>query len=104
MDPISGRENHEIRCVRARDTPEAAGSSSRPDLRLEPGFVDSAPRACDDACMTGIRVVQLALVLAGITLGVLAYQVQMDNVPTTTTLRSWGSIAAAWSFLAAGLV
>jgi signal transduction histidine kinase len=54
--------------------------------------------------MTGMRWLQVALALAGIVLGVLAYQVQMDNVPTTTALRSWGSVAAAWSFLLAGLV
>ena len=54
--------------------------------------------------MTGMRWIQVALALAGVVLGVLAYQVQMDNVPTTTTLRSWGSVAAAWSFLLAGLV
>jgi signal transduction histidine kinase len=54
--------------------------------------------------MTGTRWIQVALGLAGIVLGVLAYHVQMDNVPTTTTLRSWGSVAAAWSFLLAGLV
>ena len=54
--------------------------------------------------MTGMRWIQIALALAGIVLGVLAYQVQMDNVPTTTSLRSWGSVAAAWSFLLAGLI
>ena len=50
-----------------------------------------------------MRVVQL-LALAGIALGVLAYRVQIENIPTTTELRSAGSVAAAWSFLLAGLV
>jgi signal transduction histidine kinase len=54
--------------------------------------------------MTGMRWIQIALALAGVVLGVLAYQVQMDNLPNTTALRSAGSVAAAWSFLLAGLV
>ena len=54
--------------------------------------------------MTGTRWLQLALALVGVALGVLAYQVQMDNLPNTTALRSAGSVAAAWSFLLAGLV
>ena len=54
--------------------------------------------------MTGTRVVQVLLALAGIVLGVLAYEVQMDNIPTTTELRSAGSVVAAWSFLLAGLI
>ena len=66
--------------------------------------VDSAPEPCDDAHVTSTRVFQVALAFGGLALGVVAYQVQMDNIPTTTTLRSMGSVAAAWSFLAAGLV
>ncbi|HEX4747505.1 MAG TPA: histidine kinase [Gaiellaceae bacterium] len=54
--------------------------------------------------MTGTRVTQVLLALAGIVLGVLAYRVQVENIPTTTELRSAGSVAAAWSFLLAGLV
>jgi signal transduction histidine kinase len=54
--------------------------------------------------MTGTRLLQMLLALAGIALGVVAYRVQMDNLPTTTALRSAGSVAAAWSFLLAGLV
>lgn len=54
--------------------------------------------------MTGTRVTQVLLALAGVVLGVLAYGVQVDNIPTTTSPRAWGSVAAAWSFLAAGLV
>jgi signal transduction histidine kinase len=54
--------------------------------------------------MTGTRVIQVLLALAGVVLGVVAYRVQMDNIPTTTELRSLGSVAAAWSFLFAGLV
>ena len=54
--------------------------------------------------MTGTRVVQVLLALAGVALGVLAYRVQIENIPTTTELRAAGSVAAAWSFLLAGLV
>jgi signal transduction histidine kinase len=51
--------------------------------------------------------VLLALVGAcGIALGVLAYQVQVDNLPDdfTTTARSLASVGTAWAFLLAGLV
>ncbi|MDH4103534.1 MAG: histidine kinase [Thermoleophilia bacterium] len=54
--------------------------------------------------MTRIRWIQIALAGAGVALGVLAYRVQIDNLPNTTSLRSVGSVAAAWSFLLAGLV
>jgi hypothetical protein len=53
---------------------------------------------------TRTRWLQLALAVAGVLLGLLAYRVQMDNIPTTTELRSCGSVFAAWSFLFAGLV
>jgi signal transduction histidine kinase len=66
--------------------------------------MDSAARECDDARVTGTRVIQVLLALAGIVLGVLAYRVQVDNLPNTTEIRSAGSVAAAWSFLVAGLV
>jgi signal transduction histidine kinase len=46
----------------------------------------------------------VALAVAGVALGVAAYRVQLDNIPTTTALRSAGSVAAAWSFLFAGLI
>jgi signal transduction histidine kinase len=54
--------------------------------------------------MSRTRWLQVALALAGVLLGLVAYRVQVDNIPTTTELRSWGSVAAAWSFLFAGLV
>ncbi len=54
--------------------------------------------------MTGTRWIQVALGAAGVVLGILAYQVQVDNLPNTTVLRSLGSVAAAWSFLLAGLI
>jgi signal transduction histidine kinase len=54
--------------------------------------------------MSGTRLLQASLAIAGVALGLLAYRVQMDNLPTTTSIRSWGSVAAAWSFLVAGLV
>ena len=66
--------------------------------------MDSAARPCDDARMTRTRWIQVALALAGAALGVLAYRIQIDNLPNTTVLRSCGSVAAAWSFLVAGLV
>jgi signal transduction histidine kinase len=66
--------------------------------------VYSAPRPCDDAHVTNMRVIQIALAIAGILLGVVAYRVQMDNLPLTTAARSAASVIAAWSFLLAGLV
>jgi signal transduction histidine kinase len=54
--------------------------------------------------MTRTRWLQLGLLIAGVVLGVRAYQVQMANLPLTTELRSAGSVAAAWSALAAGLI
>jgi signal transduction histidine kinase len=54
--------------------------------------------------MTSTRWLQVALALGGVALGILAYHVQIDNLPNTTVLRSCGSVAAAWSFLVAGLV
>jgi signal transduction histidine kinase len=50
------------------------------------------------------RVVQALLAVAGIALGVLAYQVQVDNLgPFTTTWRSLAIVAVGWAFLVAGL-
>ena len=42
----------------------------------------------------------------GLALGVLAYQVQVDNLPEdfTTTARAIASVVTAWAFLLAGLV
>ncbi len=45
-----------------------------------------------------------AIVVAGVVLGVLAYQVQVDNLLATTPTRSAATVAAAWAFLVAGLV
>jgi hypothetical protein len=51
------------------------------------------------------RLATAIVAAAGLMLGVLAYRVQMDNLlQQTTALRSWASVAAAWSFLVAGLV
>jgi signal transduction histidine kinase len=47
---------------------------------------------------------QAAIGVVGVALGVVAYRVQMDNLPLTTALRSAASVAAAWSFLLAGLI
>ena len=54
--------------------------------------------------MTGMRWIQGALAIAGGVLGVLAYEVQVNNLPNTTSLRSWAGVVAAWSFLLAGLI
>lgn len=53
---------------------------------------------------TAARITLGVLAFAGIVLGVLAYQVQVDNLPSTTSVRSWAGVVAAWSFLVAGLV
>ena len=42
--------------------------------------------------------------VTGAALGVVAYRVQIDNLPSTTSLRSWGTVVAAWAFLVAGLI
>ena len=95
----------------AGEIPDAASGLSRyqspqgyPRLQVEARPVDSAPGPCDDAHVTRTRWIQATLAVAGLALGVVAYRVQMDNVPTTTVVRSAGSVAAAWSFLVAGLV
>ena len=66
--------------------------------------MDSEAGPCDDARMTSTRWLQVALAAAGVALGVVAYEVQMNNLVTTTSPRSWGSVVAAWSFLIAGLI
>jgi signal transduction histidine kinase len=54
--------------------------------------------------MSRTRALQSFLVIAGVSLGLLAYEVQMNNLPLTTSARSWAGVVAAWSFLLAGLV
>jgi signal transduction histidine kinase len=56
--------------------------------------------------MSSTRALQALLAIAGIALGVLAYQVQVDNLPEplTTPSRALASVVAAWSFLLAGLL
>ena len=49
--------------------------------------------------MSALRVV---LVLAGLVLGYLAYQAQVDNL-STTPVRALATLAYSWAFLAAGL-
>ena len=51
-----------------------------------------------------MRALRIALVPAAIALGVVAYQVQIDNLSTTTPARSLAIVAVAWAFVAAGLV
>jgi signal transduction histidine kinase len=52
------------------------------------------------------RITLTLLAIAGVAVGVLAYQVQVDNLPEplTTPLRSAATVVAAWSFLVAGLI
>ena len=64
---------------------------------------------CDDPSVMSqraTRIIVVVLALAGVLLGVLAYQVQVDNLPEplTTPLRAAAGVVAAWSFLLAGLV
>ena len=54
--------------------------------------------------MTGMRWIHAALAATGGVLGVLAYEVQTNNLPNTTSLRSWAGVVAAWSFLLAGII
>jgi len=54
--------------------------------------------------MRSTRPLQTALAVAGVLLGVLAYRVEMDNIPITTPSRSAATVVAAWSFLIAGLI
>src|SRR6476620_10135000 len=75
-----------------------------PDCTPRACPVYSGSRACDDALMRGVRSIQTGLAATGGVLGVLAYEVQMDNLPSTTSLRSWAGVVAAWSFLLAGLI
>ena len=50
------------------------------------------------------RYTRLLVVLGGLALGVVAYEVQVENLgPYTTSLRAAASVAAGWSFLAAGI-
>ena len=49
------------------------------------------------------RVLFWPIAVAGVALGVVAYEVQIGSLPTTP-LRSWGTVVAAWSFLLAGLI
>jgi signal transduction histidine kinase len=62
--------------------------------------VVAAVRLCDYLYMSALR---LALVLAGVALGYLAYLAQVDNLIVTTPARSLATLAYSWAFLAAGL-
>src|SRR5688500_483594 len=57
--------------------------------------------------MSTTRVFQALLGLSALALGLLAYQMQVDNLPQpvfTTEARSLANVAAALAFLVAGLV
>jgi signal transduction histidine kinase len=50
-----------------------------------------------------VAVARVVVVIAGLLLGLLAYRVQMDNLPFTTEARSLATLAYAWAFIGAGL-
>jgi signal transduction histidine kinase len=56
--------------------------------------------------VTANRALLAFLALAGVALGVLAYQAQVDNLPQpfTSEARAMASVAYGWAFLVAGLV
>lgn len=54
--------------------------------------------------MSATRALKALLAIAGVVLGVVAYRVQIHNLPLTTSLRSGATVVAAWAFLVAGLV
>ena len=71
--------------------------------------MESTLTICDDQNEMSERATRITLALlaiSGVVLGVLAYQVQVDNLPEplTTPLRAMSTVVAAWSFLAAGLI
>jgi hypothetical protein len=52
-----------------------------------------------------MKSLQASLLIAGAVLGVVAYQVQIDNLGGyTTPARSWAIVIGAWLFLVAGIV
>jgi signal transduction histidine kinase len=52
-----------------------------------------------------VKTLQAALLVAGAWLGVVAYQVQIDNLgPYTTPAHAWAIVIGAWLFLVAGVV
>jgi signal transduction histidine kinase len=52
-----------------------------------------------------VKTLQTVLLVAGAWLGVVAYQVQIDNLGTSTTpARAWAIVIGAWFFLVAGIV
>jgi signal transduction histidine kinase len=55
--------------------------------------------------VSATRTAQIVLAATGIVLGVVAYQIQVDNLgPFTTPARSLAIVAVGWSFLLAGLI
>jgi signal transduction histidine kinase len=51
-----------------------------------------------------MKALRIALAVAALVLGYLAYQAQVDNILGNTPIRSLGTLAYAWAFVAAGLV
>jgi len=52
-----------------------------------------------------VKTLQIVLLVAGAWLGVVAYQVQIDNLGADTTpARAWAIVIGAWFFLVAGIV
>ena len=53
-----------------------------------------------------MRIAQALIAIAGIALGLVAYRIQVDNLPEplTTQARALAGVVAGWAFLLAGLV
>src|SRR6185436_6755207 len=52
-----------------------------------------------------MKSLQASLLVAGAWIGVVTYQVQIDNLGAyTTSARSWAIVIGAWLFLVAGVV
>jgi signal transduction histidine kinase len=63
-------------------------------------LTEPARRLSDGA----MRAVIVVLAVLGAVLGVLAYEVQVNDLLVTTTNRSIATVVAAWSFLVAGII
>src|SRR5262245_29046887 len=51
-----------------------------------------------------MKALRIALIPAALLLGLLAYQMQVDNIAGNTPARALGTLAYAWAFVGAGLV
>ena len=70
-------------------------------LRVSP--VAAAPASCDDSLVRATYIRAL-IAVTGIVLGLVAYDIQIDNLGTgTSTSRAAAGVVAAWASLAAGM-